>query len=100
MLVVPVNATPTQTLSVVLNGQNCSMRIFQTDNYGLYLDLYLDDALIVGGRLCLDRTWIVRAAYSDFVGDLMFIDQQGISDPTYDGLGDRFLLYYSEPSST
>jgi hypothetical protein len=29
-----------------------------------------------------------------FIGNLLFVDTQGSSDPTYDGLGSRFSLVY------
>jgi hypothetical protein len=33
-----------------------------------------------------------------FIGDLIFIDTQGTSDPNYTGLGSRFLLAYLSPT--
>ena len=32
--------------------------------------------------------------YTGFIGNLLFIDTQGNSDPSYDGLGSRFSLVY------
>jgi len=97
MLTVPIIDAPSQTLSATLGGQNCrlSLRTFTT---GLYLDLYINDTPIVVGAVCLDRCLSIRAAYTGFVGDLMFVDTQGNDDPSSPGLGTRFVLVYLEAS--
>ena len=38
------------------------------------------------------------SSYLGFVGDLMFSDTQGTSDPSSPGLGTRYLLMYIEAS--
>jgi hypothetical protein len=60
----------------------------------LFLNLYLNDALILGGVLCLNNVGIVRNRYFGFVGDLAFTDLQGDEDPRVSGLGLRWLLNY------
>ena len=64
--------------------------------YGLFIDLYVGGVLIIGGVLCENLNRIVRSLYLGFVGDLTFIDNEGTSDPTYDGLGARYSLAYLE----
>lgn len=93
MLVVPTIATPTQVLTVVLGGQPCRIRLSQKTT-GLYLDLYVNDVLIIGGVICEDANPVVRSAYLGFIGDLALYDMRGSEDPTYDGLGTRFILVY------
>lgn len=95
MLIVPLQPVPNQTLQCVLGAQPCTLRIYQRRT-GVFMDLALitGAAPLVAGVACRDRTLIVRAPYLDFLGDLAFIDQQGNSDPTYDGLGSRFVLGY------
>ncbi|WP_425333611.1 hypothetical protein [Escherichia coli] len=39
---------------------------------------------------------MVRYSYLGFKGDLIFIDNDGESDPRWEGLGSRYLLYYIE----
>ncbi len=97
MKIVPVTDTYAQSLSVTLAGQSCRIDLSQK-SVGLVLDLYVNDTLIIGGVLCLNRARVVRSLYLGFVGDLVFIDTQGTSDPTSPGLGSRFLLYYLETS--
>ena len=97
MVIIPLQAAPSQVLTVELDSQVCEIKIYQKF-YGLFLDLYVNNALIIGGVLCENLNRIVRSAYLGFTGDLMFIDNQGSSDPTYKGLGDRYSLAYLEAS--
>ena len=41
---------------------------------------------------------IVRDLYLGFVGDFIWFDTQGSSDPIYMGLGSRFILVYLAPA--
>lgn len=97
MLIVPVSAAPSQSLSALLAGQNCQINVYQKTT-GLYLDLAINNVPIKSGVVARDRVWLIRHPYLGFVGDLMFADTQGTSDPTYDGLGTRYLLVYLEAS--
>ena len=95
-VVIPIVATESQVLTVQLGDQPCRIAIYQKST-GLYLDLFVNDVAIVTGRLCENNTLCVRAAYLGFAGDLIFNDTNGDSDPTYDGLGSRFVLLWIEP---
>jgi hypothetical protein len=63
----------------------------------LFLDLAVNDRLILAGALCLEWTRLVRDAYFGFVGDLAFKDMQGSADPVSSGLGSRWFLFYMFP---
>jgi hypothetical protein len=65
----------------------------------LYCDLAINGAVIWTGRLCLNLNCLNWYPHQGFVGQLMFIDTQGDSDPTYDGLGTRYQLAYYPTSS-
>lgn len=97
MLIIPVQPAPAQQLAVTLAGQPCILDLYQK-RVGLFLDLYVNDALIVGGVLCLNKGAMVINAYLGFAGELVFIDQQGNEDPVYTGLGSRWPLFYLEPA--
>lgn len=98
--IVPLSAIPAQTLSIVLNGQNCQISVY-TLSTGLFLDLSVGGVQILTAMICrnaaqllLDRT------YLGFVGDLVFVDTQANptlfdgADPVYTGLGAQFQLIY------
>lgn len=100
MLMIPINDVVSQTLTVVLKNQACRINLYQktTDDVTsiLYCDLYVNDALIVGGIICRNLTKIVRDKYLGFIGDLMFQDIQLASDPSSPGLGSRYVFCYIE----
>lgn len=95
MQVVPLQAVENQAVKVTLGEQSCQINIYQKRT-GLFVDLYVDDVLVIAGTLALNRNKLVRSTYLGFVGDLAFADTQGNDDPTYTGLGARFQLVYLE----
>ena len=97
MLIVPTLATPSQTLNAQLNNQNCNLNIYQKF-YGLFMDVYLGTTLVIGGVACWYNNLIVRSAYLGFIGDFVWTDTQGQTDPVYTGLNDRYFLLYLAPS--
>lgn len=93
MQVVPLNSLPNQQLTVGLDNQSCQIQVFQTDG-GLFMNLSVNNAEVVSGVLCQNRNRIVREKYRGFNGDFYFDDLQGDEDPSYAGLGARFVLVY------
>lgn len=93
MFEVPLQATESQTITILLNNQNCQINIYQKST-GLYLDLFKDNEVIISTRLCVDRIPVVRNRSSGFVGELYFVDGSGTQNPDYLGLGTNFRLYY------
>lgn len=94
-LIIPTQAVPAQRISVQLANQSCVIMLRQKLT-GMYLDLYVNDALVIGGVICENSNRIVRNDYLGFIGDLIFIDTQGTTDPYYTGLGVRYFLTYLE----
>lgn len=115
MQMIPLQAAPSQTINVSLGGQSCTINVYQkgilppftpagatSPNVYLlpavvYLDLYVANTLILGGIRCMNGVVIVRDAYLGFIGDLVFYDTQGSTDPVYTGLGARYVLTYLSP---
>jgi hypothetical protein len=95
-LVVPLATKPAQRLRTTLSHLACTINLYQKPQ-GLFLDLLVDDVLMLGGVLCLDRVLIVRDLYFGFIGDLAFVDTQARDDPDFTGLGTRWLLFYLNP---
>lgn len=96
MLLVPIRALPNQQVQCQLNGQACTLNIYQ-QAFGLYVDLYVGSTLIIAGVIAENLNRIVRSAYLGFSGDFTFYDTQGKTDPVYTGLGDRYQLVYLAP---
>ena len=97
MLTIPLQAVPSQSLRVMLNGQLCSIRIY-TLSTGLYLDLSVLGVEILQTQLCVDRAYLVRDEYLGFIGDLAFVDTLSATDPVYMGLGTQYQLIYFAPA--
>lgn len=99
MLVVPLQATPAQTVAANLAQQSCSIVVSQKGD-AIYVDLYVNNALVIGGVVGRNLVRIVRDLYLGFSGDLLFVDKEGDTDPEYTGLGDagRYALVYLEPA--
>lgn len=97
MLIVPLQAVPSQSVQVTLANQNCSLSVYQT-NFGMFMDVYSNGSLIIAGVICQNLNRIVRSIYLGFSGDFCFVDTQGQDDPVYTGIGTRFFLAYLEPS--
>lgn len=93
-LVIPLAPVPAQIVTAILGVQACKIRVYAKPPYGTFVDLYVNDALMIGGVIALDRNKIVRDAYLGFVGDLGFVDTQGKSDPDYTGFGSRYIFVY------
>lgn len=114
MLLVPLSAVPSQTLQIVLGGQNCALSIYVKDGYdysdptletpstNLYFDLNYTDVngniiQVTNTAICLnEKRLLINRQYLGFVGDFMFIDTQGSDDPQYTGLGARWEFVYIE----
>jgi hypothetical protein len=94
MLIVPLEAIPNQTVTVTLNDQVCQINVYQTVG-GLFVDLYVNDTLIIGGVIGLRNNRIVRSAYLGFQGDLAFVGDESVDvEPHYTAIGTRFSLAY------
>lgn len=96
-IIIPLQPVPNQTVSIPLNNQNCQINVYQKF-FGLYLDLVNGGVGVRAGVSCLNGNLLIRYRYLPFIGDLMFLDTQGKTDPFYTGLGNRYLLAYLFPS--
>jgi hypothetical protein len=90
---IPLLAVAAQKVVVQLGAQSCIIQVYQKAT-GLYFDLLVGTKPIVLGALCRDRVWIIRDGYLGFDGDVAFIDTQGVDDPFYTGLVDRYQLVW------
>ena len=97
MQLIPIKPVANQTFIVSLDGQTCQINIYQKST-GIFVDVYVDNDLVIAGVLARNLCRIVIGKYLGLSGDLVFIDNQGGSDPYYTGLGDRFVLAYLSAS--
>lgn len=95
LIVIPLDAVPSQTLTIPLGGQATRINLY-TRTFGLFVDVYVNNTLIIGGVAALNLVKVVRSKYLGFLGDVFFFDTQGQSDPEYSGLGDRYVMLYDD----
>ena len=119
MITIPLAQVPAQTLNVALDGQSVTLSIYTLSRSKMsyllgqatnpaaevtpvlktYMDVTLAGTVIRTCMLCLNCCRVLAAQqYSAFVGDFVFVDTQGTSDPLYTGLGTRWQLVYIEAS--
>lgn len=94
-LVIPLQPLADQTVQVYLGGQNCTLRVYQR-RYGLFVDFYRANTLVRTGMEALNLVKIIRDGYLGVIGNLYFFDTQGHEDPTFEGLGGRFVFLFDE----
>lgn len=92
---IPTSKNPNQMFQVNINKQNCTIILTQKRT-GLFFSLAVDDVFVIRSVLCENENPLVLYSYIKFVGNLYFIDVEGNKDPDYRGLGDRFILCYSD----
>lgn len=93
MHAVPLQPVASQSVKVVLGGQNCQILVYQKPQ-GVFVDVAVNGADVAVATIARDAVPLISREYAGFAGNLLFIDSQGSSDPSYDGLGARFDLVY------
>lgn len=96
MQLINLHNIPAQRFNIVLDGLNCTIKLYQRGQR-LYMDLETTDKVVFSGAVCLHVAMINQSPDPDFTGSLHFIDIKGRQAPQYDGLNSRwYLVYFSE----
>ncbi len=94
MLRIPLQAIPNQTLAVTLARQPVQLALRQ-NGASMFIDVMNNGLYVVRTRICRNRQrLLLDARYKGFIGDFMFVDTQGDTDPQYADLNSRYLLLY------
>lgn len=90
---VPLSPIPNQSLSLVLNDRNVSIRVRSLGG-DTYIDVSCEGVPICAGKLCRDRVLLTPSAqYLGFPDlQLFFADLRGQADPSWQDFGTRYLL--------
>jgi hypothetical protein len=92
-------ALPSQTFYAVLGGHNCSLKLYQRGDH-LYLDLWTADGDVCRGAICRNGADVLQSPSPLFKGSLHFYDFRGVSDPAFEGLGNRYALLFIPEGET
>lgn len=90
---IPLTSEPNQQFQITLDGQNCTLGVYQKDE-NVFVDLWVDDNPVFLGVSALDRVGLKISDYMGFEGQLWFEDKNGTMNPDYTGFGNRFNLCY------
>lgn len=90
---IALQPVPSQQLQVVLGGQQCQIAVYLKGEH-IFVDVTANSVDISICVIARDVVFLVPTTYLGFVGNLLFTDTQGNSDPTFDGLGSRYQLVY------
>ena len=92
---IPLKAVPSQSVNVILSGQPCIIGL-RLIGGRQYLSLSVNGDVICRNVLVVNRSAIIRAKYTGFIGELAAIDTQGDEAPQYTGWGTRWLLAFND----
>lgn len=99
--IIPANAAPSQAISTSLAGQQCLIVVYTKSIYALvpdevdgsvltyqnlnpcFVDLYVNNVIVVGGVYVRQGSLIVRDTYLGFSGDLAVYDTSGLGQDPY-----------------
>lgn len=94
---IPLQPIPSQTISVVLDGQPCVIGLRELGGRQ-YFSLSVNGTIICENVLIVNNSRIVNAEYTDFIGEFASIDMAGDEPPNYTGWGTRWLLAFNSES--
>jgi len=100
MIRIPLAAVPLQTLAIVVAAQACQIALRQ-NGANMYFDLTVNNVTIVLSRIVRNKQLLLLdTQYRGFIGDFVFNDTQGDTQPEFSGLDTRYRLYYVETTDT
>lgn len=93
-LQIPLQAIPSQNISIVLNGQKCVISLREMGDRQ-YFTLSSNGVNICQNVLLQNNSPIIKASYLGFVGDFAVEDLMGNDAPVYSGWNSRWFLFYN-----
>ncbi|MGL4756296.1 MAG: hypothetical protein ACRCXB_28415 [Aeromonadaceae bacterium] len=93
--IIPIRAVPSQTVQITLAGQPVTLYLRQLGGRQ-YISVSWAGTVLCETVLMVNRSAIIRAAYTGFVGDIAVYDTQGDDAPEYTGWGSRWLLLFND----
>lgn len=91
---IPLRAVPAQTVQVTLAGQPVTLYLRQLGG-SQYISVSWAGTVLCETVLMVNRSAIIRAAYTGFIGDIAVNDTQGDDAPDYTGWGSRWQLLFN-----
>lgn len=70
-MIIPLEAYPNQSLTVILNKQKCFITIKQKTT-GVFISVEVDNKVMIVGQIALDKEPVLFEDYRGFKGTLIF----------------------------
>lgn len=93
---IPLSPKPSFTFRVTVDGYSVAFRLLYAEEPAQWFVGVDCEAvgLSVHGLALVTGRGLLQGHSIKELGDFMLIDRLGDADPDYDGLGDRWILYY------
>ncbi len=92
---IPLDSIPSQRFNIILDGQNCTLKLYQRGEF-LFMDLLVDNKSIREGMICLVNINLLSYPSKDFKGLLFFSDITNMGGtPVFSELNSRYFLFFS-----
>ena len=91
--IIPTEKTPSQTFDIDIEKKNVKISLLTRGQY-LYASFSINNEEKLNGIVCLNKTNLLQYNTTGIKGKIYFEDTQGNSAPIFDGLNDRWILYY------
>jgi hypothetical protein len=95
ILEIPLSPKSAQTFSVRLGEYDVLMSLYWRQER-LYADIDVAGQALCRGAICEHDADIVGSPSPVFTGSLRFFDTRGTDAPRWDGLGERWILAWSD----
>lgn len=92
---IPLRAVPSQTVQVSLAGQPVTLYLRQLGGRQ-YISVSWAGEVLCDTVLMVNRSAIIRAPYTGFIGDIAVNDTQGDEAPEYTGWSSRWQLLFND----
>lgn len=96
MEVIPLITYPNQELQIILENQDCTIKVYERSRY-TFMDLSVGDSYIRRGQLCVPYAPILSEP-CDFTGNFYVVDVKSQEfeqePPEYQGWNSRWFLLY------
>jgi hypothetical protein len=92
---IPLSPKPAQTFNILLNDYELTMT-FYWRQARVYVDIDVSGEALYRGAICEHAADLVQSPSPLFSGSLRFFDITGMDSPHWTGLGERWVLFYSD----
>ena len=92
---IPLLPVPSQVVSTTIKQQNIVLSLYLRNGW-MFADVSINGIDVSHGTIIRNGVPLISQTYRQITGNISIVDQQGIDDPVYTGLGSRFLAIFDD----